>query len=499
MTDLLTGLRDRLQEITQVLPVPGALPVDPPGETSPLARSVGDLLGALVALLRAERRRDHAWLVLTGVMGRFPAPDDVEDLIRAVLLATHDAEVETYLLDLARLRWAEHGPPDRPVRLVTGAVLVDVDFSARNNKHTGIQRVTREVSRRWVSDHAIRLAVWTDAGVALRDLTPVEVRRATAWAGPITADDIEEAAHTPLLIPWDSTIVLLEVPKGSTAEPMAALARHSGNDVVCVGYDTIPVTSADLRPAPDPVEFLRYLTLLKYSRRVAAISATAATEFAGFAAALEAQGLPGPEVTTVLLAAEVTGGSDAIPSDPADRPLLLSAGSLEPHKNHLAVLHAAELCWRTGLDFELVLVGHTGWDPREIDATIERLQSAGRPVRKAGVLSDEDLATLYRRAHCTVFPSLHEGFGLPVAEGLAVGTPSITTNYGSQAEIAARGGCLLVDPRDDHALVAALTTMLTDRETYARLKAEAAASPVTTWDQYAAELWSVLVAGTVAR
>ena len=97
-----------------------------------------------------------------------------------------------------------------------------------------------------------------------------------------------------------------------------------------------------------------------------------------------------------------------------------------------------------------------------------------------------------------VFPSLNEGFGLPVAEALASGTPVVTSGYGSMAEIAADGGALLVDPRDDRSIAAAMRTVLTQPAERARLAAEARRRPARTWDDYAAGVWSTLVDHTPA-
>jgi glycosyltransferase involved in cell wall biosynthesis len=76
-----------------------------------------------------------------------------------------------------------------------------------------------------------------------------------------------------------------------------------------------------------------------------------------------------------------------------------------------------------------------------------------------------------------------------------VGTPVITTDYGSQAEIAADGGCLLVDPRDDDSIADAMRRLVTDRDLRERLAEEARNRPVRTWDDYAAQTWAFLVDG----
>ena len=380
--------------------------------------------------------------------------------------------------------------------------MVDVSYSAQNDKHTGIQRVTREVCPRWDAQHDITLVAWSDGERSLRTLDAAERARILEWPSDSTiprpvhgaADDDEPVT----LVPWRSTVVLPEVAQGATALPLTALAQFSGNAVAAIGYDAIPVVSADLRPVVEPDQFVGYLNVVKHATRIAGISSSATAEFRGFSEAVRAQGLPGPDVLEVQLAADEPAASATpiAPDDEASGPALprvLCVGSHELHKNHLAVLHAAELLWREGHRFELVFMGGPGWDTSGFDTRVAALTAAGRPLVTQSSVSDVELGELYRSARFTVFPSLHEGFGLPVAESLACGTPVVTTNYGSTAEIASRGGCLLADPRDDDDIAACMRAALTDDALYARLKAEAMAFEPRTWDEYADELWEALV------
>jgi glycosyltransferase involved in cell wall biosynthesis len=96
------------------------------------------------------------------------------------------------------------------------------------------------------------------------------------------------------------------------------------------------------------------------------------------------------------------------------------------------------------------------------------------------------------RADVAVFASLHEGYGFSLTECLALGIPTITANFGSQAEIAAAGGCLAVDPRNDEAMIDALASLLTNPSRRAELRAEALARHRRTWDEYADDLWATV-------
>lgn len=474
-----------------------ALP-EPP---SPAADPVADAdacLEALVDRLVAEHEHDLAWLLLTLLAGAYPTAQDVLGVLRTLDMADRDG-VRMYLLDRARLiaDTAPDGP--RTARLVEG-VVVDVDMCARFDFHNGIQRVAREVARRWLPGRGVTLAAWTRDGGAHRALTPAEEDRAARWRETETSAlglthtlDLGSDA-TDLLVPWHATVVMLEVPLTDVqGGRLAALARFSGSEVAAVGYDAIPLISADIRPLGEPNGFVKYLATVKYTHRVAGISVSAAEEFAGFGEALAAQGLPGPEVTAVTLPATVPTAPEGFTFREPERPVVVSVGRLEPHKNHAALVHAAERLWAEGVDFALDLIGGPGWHSGPVGDRIERLAADGRPIRWRQGVPDGELWQAIRTASCTAFISLHEGFGLPVAESLACGTPVITTRYGSQGEIAADGGCLVVDPRDDDDVLAALRSMVTDRALRERLRAEAAARTVRGWDDYADDLWAALI------
>jgi glycosyltransferase involved in cell wall biosynthesis len=214
---------------------------------------------------------------------------------------------------------------------------------------------------------------------------------------------------------------------------------------------------------------------------------------------LAGTGFAGPRIEPVLLPTEVQP-ADADRIDlarerltVASLPLVLVVGSHEPRKNHLAVLHAAETLWREGHRFSLSLIGGNAWKSEPFYERLNQLVADGRPIEAISQATDDLLWGGYRVARFTVFPSLNEGFGLPLAESLGCGTPAITSNFGALKEIAETGGgALLVDPRDDRSLTDAMRALLTDEELLHRLRREAIARPTRTWDDYADRVWKVL-------
>lgn len=466
--------------------------VPPPLEDA--AEDSGVVLIALVDSVRASGDLEHLWLLWTALASAFPTGDELLDARRFLQLADTGGSV-AWLLDATHAAVLNAGTPTAEMTVVEGGVLVDVDFCATSDHHTGIQRVVRETMPRWVRDHDLLLVAWSEGNGAMRELLPHEADRVLRWRG-VHDTDVEEVPRTSsapaLVVPWRSTVVLPENPEPQRCPALAALAQHSGNAVTAIGYDCIPVVSPELIHPGLPDRFVQYLSIIKHARTVAGISTSATEEFRGFARMMPSQGLPRPEVVEVVLPVEVPP-LDAIPSTSRDVPLVMSVGSFEPRKNQQAVLHAAERLWREGHEFRLLFIGGGGWRT-EFDSEVNRLAAAGREVGVAMRIADTELWQTYRDARFSVFTSLHEGFGLPVAESLACGTPALTTNYGSTAEIAAEGGALTVDPRDDDALLDAMRRLLTDDTLVKELEEAARQRPARTWDDYARELWPVLTA-----
>jgi glycosyltransferase involved in cell wall biosynthesis len=123
---------------------------------------------------------------------------------------------------------------------------------------------------------------------------------------------------------------------------------------------------------------------------------------------------------------------------------------------------------------------------------IERLQGAGRRLVVERRPNDARVAESLAEARCVVFPSLHEGFGLPVVEALSAGVPVVTSNHGSLLEIGQGGGVVMVDPEEADAVADAMRGLLLDDRLHAQLVAEAKARPIRTWGEYADDLWAVL-------
>lgn len=142
-------------------------------------------------------------------------------------------------------------------------------------------------------------------------------------------------------------------------------------------------------------------------------------------------------------------------------PYLLHVGSLEPRKNLAGVIAAFEvLSADLRRDLKLVVVSSGGWREREVRARLDAMVRAERALVFGGLTAYE-LAAIYSGAEALVYPSLVEGFGLPVAEAMACGTPVVTSDRSSLKEISGNAA-VLVDPDDPSAIAAGVERILRD-------------------------------------
>lgn len=150
---------------------------------------------------------------------------------------------------------------------------------------------------------------------------------------------------------------------------------------------------------------------------------------------------------------------------------VLFVGTLEPRKNITTLLHAFARVHHESValsQLHLVLAGAPGWHAQELRRTVHDL-GLTHVVHFPGFIDDDDLPALYHGALCFVFPSLYEGFGLPLLEAMRCGVPVITANTSAMPEVVGQAA-VLIDPRDVDGLAAAIATVADDSALRAALR-----------------------------
>jgi glycosyltransferase involved in cell wall biosynthesis len=149
-------------------------------------------------------------------------------------------------------------------------------------------------------------------------------------------------------------------------------------------------------------------------------------------------------------------------------PYILYVGSIEARKNLARLLEAYARLRRWSPQWRLVVVGARKWKFSPVFDTVRRLGLEPH-VQFTGYVADDDLPALYSGADLFVFPSVYEGFGLPVLEAMACGTPVVTSNSSSLPEVAG-DAALLVDPLDVEAIASGMRAVLSDHALRAELR-----------------------------
>jgi len=173
---------------------------------------------------------------------------------------------------------------------------------------------------------------------------------------------------------------------------------------------------------------------------------------------------------------------------------ILCVSTLEPRKNHKKLIEACLLMEKIHpeLDWNLTLVGNRYAGAFEIADFVQEVSAKNPRIEWLGVVDDAKLHQLYNEATFTVYPSIIEGFGMPILESIWHGRPCICHHEGVMAELAKEGGCLTADVTDVQALSESVYRLATDRDLLIELSRQAVSRKIKTWDEYVCEFISIL-------
>lgn len=374
-----------------------------------------------------------------------------------------------------------------------------VDHTILCETNTGLQRVVRRLGESLLdAGEIVRFVKWDDFHRVFVLLNHDELSYLSEWHGPnLHPNDLKQypLANEPLVAVQERDpleahwLIVPEVPhitfqNRPITSDVLTTARRLGLKTAFVFYDAIPLRRNELKSmAPDHETYMQQLLL---SDLIVPISRWSAFNLASFFHVHEcASALSSPHIEAIplpgesLLAQRVTA-----PPQEGTSQLILSVGTITPHKNQLALVRAFEkFCdIHPETDWKLVLAGNVHPD---VAGEINRAVRQNPRIQYLHHVADEELAKLYQGCSFTVFPSIEEGFGLPILESLWYGKPCICANFGAMAEVADGGGCLPVDTRNPDEILRAMTLLIENRSVHDKLSVEALSRPITTWKDYA--------------
>ena len=135
-----------------------------------------------------------------------------------------------------------------------------------------------------------------------------------------------------------------------------------------------------------------------------------------------------------------------------------------------------------------MLIGNRYAGAPEIAEEVQALARRDSSIEWLGTVDDERLSAEYERCTFTVYPSLVEGYGLPIVESLWMGRPCIAHEGGVMRELAGPGGCITADMRDSTMIAQAVERLVTDPHLLQRLRTEALQRQISTWQDYASAI-----------
>ena len=389
-------------------------------------------------------------------------------------------------------------------------LLYDLSHTSHSRARTGVQRVALELRRALQQlPHPLQEVTYDPHGQSWRPLRNWELqslavppkaakRRGAYWPWRAQLrgllDRVGRTSQSTFPLPADPAgFFTPEIFTQRTGQMLPALFRQLSCPKVALFHDAISLRMPNLAPASAVGRFPAYLAELHDFDGIMAVSEDSRQSLISYWDWAGWKNHP-PVIVSSLgldhLVPEHLPASETQRSPAnAEVPTILCVGSIEGRKNHLTLLNACEQLWNSGQRFNLRLIGtlqrETG---RAAINRLEALQNQNRPITYDGWISDHDLQIAYAESAFTVYPSLLEGFGLPVWESLIHARPCICSAEGATGETASGGGCLTIDTRSTESMASAIQRLLEDPDLRQKLTAEASDRSPPRWSACAQRL-----------
>jgi ADP-heptose:LPS heptosyltransferase/glycosyltransferase involved in cell wall biosynthesis len=389
-----------------------------------------------------------------------------------------------------------------------------VQITGRDTGTSGIPRVVRGLGRALLESTASLIPVrWNAESREIVYAEQIFLDTLATHNGPVFVPDKEPGQPISRTASVGDWLLIPEVPHLKSHDPRypslsvdgpIAYARKQGLRSALVFHDLIPLTNPELNDATDAEvisaerrEFLNYARALMEADLVLPVSSFTEASLCEWLKHSGHSAKSWPHFAAVELPAELVGWARQVPDVAKSRGVgFVCVGTICSRKNQLSVIEAFNRLTRAKPDLPITLhlVGHV--EPTLRPSFDDLLRGSSGRVHNHGYLSDGELAWLISSSRASIFVSKAEGYGLPIAESLWLGTPCLCSNTPPMVDIARAGGCLPVDPYDIDAIATGFDKLATDEACYRRLLTELAARPLKTWSDYSEAIVSVLESHT---
>lgn len=376
------------------------------------------------------------------------------------------------------------------------SLIIDVTNAAKDPANSGVIRVTRRISREFQKYLDPIFVIWDPQDNCYVFPTKQEFQNLGQFNGPLLSNEnrISPVDHRIALDNYlvhldnESTKWLLftETLDESYGRVVRRYARDHGINLAAIFYDAIPVLFSEFcKDEAIRNNHIHYMTGLAECDIVIPISNFSSLCLDNF---WKDHNINGCELAPNLLPGEFGGfeRTRKIEELKSNKVHILCVSTLEPRKNHKKLIHACLQMQEKHpeLDWTLTLVGNRYAGAFDIADYIQDISKKNSRIKWLGVVDDTMLHQLYEEATFTVYPSIIEGFGMPILESIWHGKPCICSHKSVMSELAAEGGCLTTDVLDENTFSDDIFRIATDKELLLKLSNEAIIRKIKTWDDY---------------
>lgn len=406
----------------------------------------------------------------------------------------------------------------------------DVTSACESSFSSGVQRIARGLYRELSRSNSVFPITWgyhcfcSLSGLEMRHLTEPFGRRtkgaqiqrnylrfltskvSTEFSRSLNRVDLEKRMK-----PKD-LLFMADIYSGPrTAMVSKFLVSNPHIRSVALFYDAIPWLYPELTRGVNTDFFVSYVRSLIHFKKIIAISEESADQLREcwrqvYANALHSGDLKfeetrWPAIHVVGLPCEelnprsAENGADHRSAQTQDQsmPTVLCVGIWEPRKNQGVLLKAAELLWKKGCRFRLLLIGGSVYEyGKDIRILATELIEQGYPLEVREQVDNSALEQAFHDCLFTVFPSILEGFGLPILESLINGRPCICASNGAIGEVSSGGGCLHVNTKSPQDVANGMERLLSSTELLEELRKQATHRHIKTWSEYMGEMAPLL-------
>lgn len=388
------------------------------------------------------------------------------------------------------------------------SLIIDVSNAVRDPANSGVIRVTRRISREFQNYLDPIFVIWSSQDNRYVFPTKQEFQQLGQFNGPLAPDDrrISPAGYRIVLDDYLSRLsddsikwlLFTETLDESYGRLVRRYAKNHGIMLAAIFYDAIPVLFSEFcKDEAIKNNHVHYMTGLAECDVVIPISNFSSQCLDNF---WKENNINGCLLCANLLPGEFGGFERTqIFQEPAsDSVNILCVSTLEPRKNHKSLIHACLQMQEKHpeMNWTLTLVGNRYAGAFDIADYVQDISKQNPRIKWLGVVDDLTLHQQYEKATFTVYPSIIEGFGMPILESIWHGKPCICYQKGVMSELAADGGCLTTDVLDETVFSEDIYRLATDKELLIKLSEEATTRKIKTWDDYTRSFLSILQASS---